>query len=84
MIFLAREVSIINVIINRIYADLYCDVFEDENIEEISDEFVDDFNIFFDQLKYTTNTLSNIFDGYELKDIDFGDSSSSSSSEDAK
>ena len=48
------------------------------------DEFVDDFNIFFDQLKYTTNTLSNIFDGYELKDIDFGDSSSSSSSEDAK
>lgn len=37
------------------------------------DEYVDDFNIFFDQLKYTTNTLSNIFDGYELKDIDFGD-----------
>lgn len=44
------------------------------------DEYVDDFNIFFDQLKYTTNTLSNIFDGYELKDIDFGDSSSKSSS----
>jgi hypothetical protein len=42
------------------------------------DEYVDDFNIFFDQLKYTTNTLSNIFDGYELRDIDFGDSSSSS------
>lgn len=42
------------------------------------DEYVDDFNIFFDQLKYTTNTLSNIFDGYELKDIDFGDSSSAS------
>ena len=40
----------------------------------------DDFNIFFDQLKYTTNTLSNIFDGYELKDIDFGDSSSKSNS----
>ena len=44
------------------------------------DEYVDDFNIFFDQLKYTTNTLSNIFDGYELKDVDFGDSSSSGSS----
>jgi len=39
-------------------------------------EYVDDFNIFFDQLKYTTNTLSNIFDGYELRDIDFGDSKS--------
>ena len=38
-------------------------------------EFVDDFNIFFDQLKFTTNTLSNIFDGYELRDLDFGDSS---------
>ncbi|MGI5058112.1 flagellar filament outer layer protein FlaA [Treponema pectinovorum] len=44
------------------------------------DEYVDDFNIFLDQLKYTTNTLSNIFDGYELKDIDFGGSSSGSSS----
>ncbi len=43
-------------------------------------EYVDDFNIFLDQLKYTTNTLSNIYDGYELTDIDFGDSSSSSSS----
>jgi hypothetical protein len=43
-------------------------------------EYVDDFNIFFDQLKYTTNTLNNIYDGYELTYIDFGDSSSSSSS----
>ncbi|MBR6914277.1 MAG: flagellar filament protein FlaA, partial [Treponema sp.] len=43
-------------------------------------EYVDDFNIFFDQLKYTTNTLSNIYDGYELTDIDFGESSSSSGS----
>ncbi len=42
------------------------------------DEYVDNFNIFFDQLKYTTNALSNIFDGYELKDIDFGGSSSGS------
>lgn len=43
------------------------------------DEYVDDFNIFFDQLKYTTNTLSNIFDGYELKDIDFGDTTAKGS-----
>ena len=43
-------------------------------------EYVDDFNIFIDQLKYTTNTLSNIYDGYELTYIDFGESSSSSSS----
>lgn len=58
------------------------------------DEFVDNFNIFFDQLKYTTNALSDIFDGYELKDIDFGgnsngsttssSSSSSASQENAK
>jgi len=34
-------------------------------------EFVDDFAIYFDQLKYTTNTLNNIFDGYDLKSIDF-------------
>ena len=44
------------------------------------DEYVDDFNIFFDQLKYTTNTLSSVFDGYELMDIEFGDSSSKGSS----
>lgn len=44
------------------------------------DEYVDDFNVFFDQLKYTTNALSNIFDGYELLDADFGDSGSSGSS----
>ncbi len=42
-------------------------------------EYVDDFDIFFDQLKYTTNTLSDIYDGYELREIDFGDSGSSSS-----
>jgi len=42
-------------------------------------EYVDDFNIFIDQLKYTTNTLSNIYDGYELTYIDFGDSSKGSS-----
>lgn len=41
-----------------------------------ADEAVDDYVIYFDQLKYTTNTLSNIYDGYELKDADFGDSDS--------
>ena len=43
------------------------------------DEYVDDFNIFFDQLKFSTNALSNVFDGYELKNVDFGDSGSESS-----
>jgi len=38
------------------------------------EEFVDDFMIYFDQLKYTTNSLAEMFDGYELKDTDFGDS----------
>ncbi|MBQ7158741.1 MAG: flagellar filament protein FlaA [Treponema sp.] len=44
------------------------------------DEYVDKFDIFFDQLKYTTNTLSNVFDGYELQNVDFGGSGSSGSS----
>lgn len=39
-------------------------------------EAVDDYVIYFDQIKYTTNTLSNIYDGYELKDADFGNSTS--------
>lgn len=43
-------------------------------------EYVDDFVVFFDQLKYTTNALNNIFDGYELRDIDFGDSETSTES----
>ncbi|MBR7064312.1 MAG: flagellar filament protein FlaA [Treponema sp.] len=43
-------------------------------------EYVDQFTIFFDQLKYTTDALAYIFDGYELKEAEFGDSSSSSSS----
>lgn len=43
-------------------------------------EYVDDFNIFIDQLKYTTNALNNIYDGYELTYIDFGGDSSSSGS----
>ncbi|MBP3710780.1 MAG: flagellar filament protein FlaA [Treponema sp.] len=43
-------------------------------------EFVDLFTIFFDQMKYTTNALAYIFDGYELKEADFGGNSSNSSS----
>lgn len=43
-----------------------------------ANEAVDDFVIYFDQLKYTTNTLTNIYDGYALKDADFGDSEESS------
>ncbi|MGP1586753.1 MAG: flagellar filament outer layer protein FlaA [Treponemataceae bacterium] len=34
-------------------------------------EFVDDFVIYFDNLKYTTHTLSDIYDGFELRDLDF-------------
>ena len=43
------------------------------------DEYVDTFTIFFDQLKFSTNALSDVFDGYELKNVEFGDSSSSGS-----
>ncbi|MBR5867312.1 MAG: flagellar filament protein FlaA [Spirochaetaceae bacterium] len=39
-------------------------------------EFVDDFVIYFDDLKYTTNVLKNIYDGYELRKLDFGGSAS--------
>ena len=42
-------------------------------------EYVDDFTVYFDQLKYTTNTLANVYDGYALKDADFGESETSSS-----
>ena len=38
------------------------------------EEFVDSYTIFFDQMKYVTRALANIFDGYELKDADFGNS----------
>ncbi len=40
-----------------------------------AEEYVDNYVIFFDQMKYTTNSLSFIFDGYEMKDVDFGESS---------
>lgn len=42
-------------------------------------EFVDDFLIYFDDFKCMTYTLSNVFDGYELKDQDFGDEEETSS-----
>lgn len=41
-----------------------------------AEEYVDNYVIFFDQIKYTTNSLSYIFDGYELNDITFEDSDS--------
>lgn len=48
-------------------------------IRSDAEEYVDDYVVFFDQIKYTTNPLSFIYDGYEMRDVDFGDSSSSSS-----
>lgn len=36
-----------------------------------ANEFADDFVIYFDQLRYSTNTLNNIYDGYELRKPDF-------------
>ncbi len=50
-------------------------------------EYVDDFTIYFDKLMYISNSLSFIYDGYELKDQSFdddeGSSDSSSSSSEA-
>lgn len=48
-------------------------------IRSDAEEYVDNFVIFFDQIKYTTNSLAVIYDGYELKDVEFGDDTSSSS-----
>lgn len=48
-------------------------------IRSDAEEYVDDFVIFFDQIKYTSNSLSYIYDGYELKEADFGESEKSSS-----
>ncbi len=44
-------------------------------IRSDAEEYVDNFVIYFDQIKYTTNSLSLIYDGYELNEVDFGDSS---------
>ena len=43
-------------------------------------EAVDDYVIYFDNFKYTTNTLSNVYDGYALRNADIGDSTEGSSS----
>ena len=45
-----------------------------------AEEFVDNYVIYFDQIKYTTNSLSFIYDGYELGDIVFDDNAESSGS----
>lgn len=42
-------------------------------------EYVDDFTIYFDNLKYSSNSLSYIYDGYELHDTDFSEAESGSS-----
>lgn len=42
-------------------------------------EFADDFTVYFDQLKYTTYALSEVFDGYELQTSDFGDNANATS-----
>lgn len=44
-------------------------------------EYVDDYTIYFDQVKYMSNSLSYIYDGYELKDADFSNAETPSSSE---
>ena len=46
-------------------------------IRSDAEEYVDNFVVYFDQIKYTSNSLSLIYDGYELNDVDFGDSSDS-------
>ena len=48
-------------------------------IRSDAEEYVDNYVLFIDQIKYTSNSLSFIYDGYELKDIDFEDGNSSSS-----
>ena len=50
-------------------------------IRSDAEEYVDNYVVFVDQIKYTSNSLSFIFDGYELKDVEFDDDDSSSSSE---
>ncbi len=36
------------------------------------EEYVDDFRVFFDQIRYASYTLSDIYDGYYLSDVEFG------------
>lgn len=49
-------------------------------IRSDAEEYVDNFVVFVDQMKYTTNSLAVIYDGYELKDADFGDDNNSKKS----
>ncbi len=48
-------------------------------IRSDASEAVDDYVVYFDQVKYVTNTLMNVYDGYALRNADFGDSDNSSS-----
>ena len=41
-------------------------------------EYVDDFTIYFDNIKYMSNSLSFIYDGYELQETDFSDAKTGS------
>lgn len=51
-------------------------------IRSDAEEFVDDYVVFFDQIKYTTNALSFIYDGYELSEVSFeGENSSDGTAE---
>lgn len=59
---------------SRLRSGPACMTFVGFRITTDPDEFVDDFMIYFDNLKYTTNALMNVFDGYELQEADFGDS----------
>ena len=45
-------------------------------IRSDAEEYVDDYVVFFDQIRYTSNSLSFIYDGYEMKEISFDDESS--------
>ncbi|MBE6350629.1 MAG: flagellar filament protein FlaA [Spirochaetaceae bacterium] len=45
------------------------------------DEYVDNFAIYFDQLKYSTHTLHNIYDGFDLNVTDFDNATSSAGGE---
>lgn len=42
-------------------------------------EYVDDFTIYFDNLKFLSNSLSYIYDGYELKEADFSNAETGTS-----
>ena len=43
------------------------------------DEYVDDFNIFFDQLQYSSHVMSYIYDGFDLNRFSFDEGSDGSS-----